>query len=43
MIRGLENLTQEERLKNLGLLCLEKRSFIGGGVDSNHSLLIPKR
>lgn len=30
MIRGLENLTQEERLKNLGLLCLEKRSFIGG-------------
>ncbi|KAK4832866.1 hypothetical protein QYF61_025962 [Mycteria americana] len=32
MIRELENLTQKERLKNLGLLCLEKRSFMGGNL-----------
>lgn len=29
MIRGLQDLTQKERLKNLGLLCLEEISFIG--------------
>lgn len=33
MIRGLENLTQEERLRNLGLFCLRKVSFIGGGSN----------
>lgn len=38
MIRGLENLTQEERLKNLGLFGLRKNKFY-----SNHSLPTPKR
>lgn len=32
MIRGLENLTQEERLKNLGLFCLRKKKIHWGGI-----------